>query len=62
MILLFPFHDLVGVSSLLLRVDQFCWDNVANIQLIGRKTYLLDCILVIHDLWIASSTLINKVH
>lgn len=62
MILLLPFHVLVAVSSLLLRVDQLCWANVANIQLLGRKTFLLDCILVIHDFWISPSVLTNKVH
>lgn len=62
MILLFPFHILVGVSSLLLRVDPFCWANVANIQLLGRKTFLLDCILVIHNLWISPSILTNKIN
>lgn len=63
MILLLAFHVLMGVSSLLLRVDQFCWVNVASIQLLGRKTFLFVCILVIHDLWISPPpVLTNKVH
>ena len=52
----------MSFSPLLLRVDQFCWDNAANIQFMGRKTFLLDCMLLIHELCIPPSFLTNTVH